>query len=90
MVTVSFSIEEVEVVVNGVVVGSHACPTEEEVEQGSWPKWSEELLVDSSDPISLNVVLEESSVAVVEVKLLIVRTSRVSDETLESVETTLS
>lgn len=73
MVALVLSIEEIEVVVDGVVVCSHTCPAEEEVEQGCRPQRSHDLFIDEVDPVSLQVVLVETAIAEVEVQLLVVR-----------------
>ena len=83
MLNFGLSIEEVEVVVHGVVISSHAGPSEEEVEQSCRPERSDQLFIEVVDPVPLKVVLVETSVAEVEVKLLIVRIPGVSDETLD-------
>lgn len=83
MLDFGLGIEEVEVVVHSVVISPHAGPSEEEVEQSCRPERSNQLFIEVVDPVPLKVVLVETSVAEVEVKLLIVRIPGVSDETLD-------
>lgn len=72
-------VEEVVVVVDGVVVGSHARPAEEEVGSGRDPNDAEELLVGVLVQPTLHEVVVEAAVAEVEVQHLVVRVSGVRD-----------
>lgn len=69
--TSTLCIEEVEVVVNCVIVRSHSCPASKETYDHRYPSESQHSSVEVVDQVPLDDPVVKSSVAEVEVELLV-------------------